>query len=158
MLTHSKSGAKIRKMLPELQLARPPVPAQRPPRACINNFNCDTSVFVHNIYFMYFGVTPHGECSKGIERRTAIMFILIAVPSCQCSGSMTFWGGSGSGSADPCPWLMDPDPGSGSCYFRHEPSRCQQKNNFIHNFFFLLLFEGTFTSFFKDKKSKRFTK
>ncbi len=26
----------------------------------------------------------------------------------QCSGSMTFWGGSGS--ADPCLWLMDPDP------------------------------------------------
>jgi hypothetical protein len=25
-------------------------------------------------------------------------------------GSMTFWCGSGSGSADPCPWLMDPDP------------------------------------------------
>ncbi len=28
----------------------------------------------------------------------------------QCSGSMTFWGGSGPGSADPCLWLMDPDP------------------------------------------------
>ncbi len=28
----------------------------------------------------------------------------------QCSGSMTFWGGSGSGSSDPCFWLMDPDP------------------------------------------------
>ncbi len=28
----------------------------------------------------------------------------------QCCGSMTFWGGSGSGSADPCLWLMDPDP------------------------------------------------
>jgi hypothetical protein len=26
----------------------------------------------------------------------------------QCCGSMTFWGGSGS--ADPCLWLMDPDP------------------------------------------------
>ncbi len=26
----------------------------------------------------------------------------------QCSGSMTFWGGSGS--SDPCFWLMDPDP------------------------------------------------
>ncbi len=26
----------------------------------------------------------------------------------QCCGSMTFWGGSGSGSADPCLW--DPDP------------------------------------------------
>ncbi len=28
----------------------------------------------------------------------------------QCCGSMTFWCGSGSGSADPCLWLMDPDP------------------------------------------------
>ncbi len=43
----------------------------------------------------------------------------------QCSGSMTFWGGSGSGSSDP--WLTN---GSGSCYFRHLPSRCQQKTNF----------------------------
>ncbi len=50
----------------------------------------------------------------------------------QCFGSMTYWGGSGSGSADPCLWLMDqdpvsdPDPGSGSCY-RHWPSSCHQK-------------------------------
>jgi hypothetical protein len=28
----------------------------------------------------------------------------------QCCGSMTFWGASWSGSADPCLWLMDPDP------------------------------------------------
>ncbi len=44
-------------------------------------------------------------------------------PLLQCSGSMTFWCGSGS-----------------SVNFK---------------FFCLLLFEGTFTSFFKDKKSKR---
>ncbi len=30
------------------------------------------------------------------------------VPTYQCSGSMTFW--CGSGSADPCLLLMDPDP------------------------------------------------
>ena len=29
------------------------------------------------------------------------------LPFKQCCGSMTFWGGSGS--ADPCLWLMDPD-------------------------------------------------
>ncbi len=76
-----------------------------------------------------------------------------------CCGSMTFWGGSGSGSgsADSCLWVMDPDPGSGSCYFRHWP-RCQQKTNFLTQFFCLFLFEATFTSFFKDKKSKRVTK
>jgi hypothetical protein len=43
--------------------------------------------------------------------------------------------------------------GSGSCYF--PPSRCQQKTNFfVKNFFCLLLFEGSFTSFSKIK-SKR---
>ena len=56
----------------------------------------------------------------------------------QCCGSMTFWGGSGSGSADPCLWLLDPDPGSGSCCFRHWPSRCQQKTNFLTQFFLLI--------------------
>jgi hypothetical protein len=76
----------------------------------------------------------------------------------QYCGSMTFWCGSGSRSADPCLWLMDPDPGSGSCYFRHRPSRCQQKTNLFFNFFCLILFEGTVTSFFKDKMSKRVTK
>ncbi len=64
---------------------------------------------------------------------------------------MTFWGGSGS--ADPCLWLMDPDsdpgPGSGSCYFRHSHSRCQQKTIFLFYFFCLLLFEGTFCIFFQ---------
>ena len=48
---------------------------------------------------------------------------------------MSFWGGSGSGSADPCLWLVDPDPGSGSFYFRHWPSRCQQKTNFFNTIF-----------------------
>ncbi len=46
---------------------------------------------------------------------------------------MTFWGGSGS--ADPCLWS-----GSGSCYFRHWPSRCQQKTNFLTQFFLLITF------------------
>ncbi len=81
---------------------------------------------------------------------------LVAISACpQCFGSMTFWCGSGSGSADPCLRLMypDPDPGSGSCYFRHWHSRCQQKTN-KKKFFYLLLFEGTFTLFFKDKKCK----
>ncbi len=54
-------------------------------------------------------------------------------PANQCCGSMTFWGGSGT--ADPCLWLMDPDsdpdPGSVSFYFRHWPSRCQQFFNTI---------------------------
>ncbi len=64
--------------------------------------------------------------------------------SFQCCGSMTFWGGSGSGSADPCLCLMDsdpdPDPRSGSFYFCHRPSRCQQKTNFLTQFFLLMTF------------------
>ena len=42
--------------------------------------------------------------------------------------------------------LMDPDsapdadPGSGSCYFRHWPWRCQQKNYFLTHFFLLITF------------------
>jgi hypothetical protein len=57
-------------------------------------------------------------------------------------GSMPLTNGSGSG----C--------GSGSCDFRHWPWKCQQKTNFFLKVFCLVLFEGTFTSFFKDKKSK----
>ncbi len=45
-----------------------------------------------------------------------------SAPLTQCCGSMTFWGGSGS------------------CYFRHWPSRCQQKTNFLTQFFLLITF------------------
>ncbi len=45
--------------------------------------------------------------------------------------------------------------GSGSFYFHHWPSRCQQKIIFFVKVFLRIIFEGTFTSFFKDKKSKR---
>jgi hypothetical protein len=54
----------------------------------------------------------------------------------QCCGSMTFWG-----------WIqirirgsMPLTKGSGSCYFRHRPSRCQQKTNFLTKFFLLITF------------------
>ncbi len=56
--------------------------------------------------------------------------------------------------ADPWHFGVDPDPGSGSCYFRHWPSRCQQKTKILTQFFLLFTFEGTFTSFFKDKMSQ----
>jgi hypothetical protein len=44
---------------------------------------------------------------------------------------------------------MDPDPAIFVIDLR------QQKHHLKEEFFCLLLFEGTFTSFFKDKKSKR---
>ncbi len=60
----------------------------------------------------------------------------------QIHGSMPLTNGSGSG--------------FGSSYFRHWPSQdANKKNFFFFKFFCLLLFEGTLTSFFKDKKSKR---
>jgi hypothetical protein len=67
---------------------------------------------------------------------------------------MTFWCGSGSGAAEPCLWLLDPDadpdPAFSSLTFKR-----QKKINLKKKFFCFFLFEGTFTSFFKDKKSKR---
>jgi hypothetical protein len=45
--------------------------------------------------------------------------------------------------------------GSGSCFFRQWLTRCQQKINLFSTFFWLLLFEDTFTSVFKDKKSQK---
>ncbi len=70
----------------------------------------------------------------------------------QCCGSMTFW--CGSWSVDPSLWLIDLDPGSGSCYFHHWPLRCQPKTNFFKNFLCLLLFEGTFTVLHNFSKIK----
>ncbi len=54
-------------------------------------------------------------------------------------------------------WIQGSKPltnGSGSCFFRHWPSRCQQKNKFKKKLICLLILEGTFTSFFKDKSRK----
>jgi hypothetical protein len=65
---------------------------------------------------------------------------------------MTIWWGCGSGfgSADPCLWLVDPDP----AFFVIDLEDANKKPIF-KQIFCLLLFEGTFTSFFKDIKSKR---
>ncbi len=74
----------------------------------------------------------------------------------QCSGSITFW--CGSRSADPCLWLMnpdpDPDPGSGSCYFRHRPSRCQQKTKFFFPAYYFLKIRYIYIFFLKIKSLK----
>jgi len=70
-----------------------------------------------------------------------------------------FWYGSGSGSADPCLYLMDPDPDSDpdSAIFVIDPQDANKKL-ILKKFFCLSLSEGTFTSFFKDKESKKVTK
>ncbi len=66
----------------------------------------------------------------------------------QCSGSSTFW--SGSRSADPYRWLTVPDLALDPALFI---SNLHKKKKFSGGFR-LLLFEGTFTSLFKDKKSQ----
>jgi hypothetical protein len=66
---------------------------------------------------------------------------------------MTFW--SGSGSADPCFWLKDTDSDPAIFVIDLQDAK---KKNFLKQFFCILLFEGIFTSFFKDKKFKKVTK
>ncbi len=56
------------------------------------------------------------------------------------------------------PGSMPLTNGSGSAIFVTDLQDASKKQIFLHNFFCLLLFEGTFTLFFKDKKSKRVTK
>jgi uncharacterized membrane protein YjdF len=50
---------------------------------------------------------------------------------------MTFWCGSGSGSADPCLWIMDPDP---AIFVIDLQDACQQKTNFSTKFCLLITF------------------
>ncbi len=45
--------------------------------------------------------------------------------------------------------------GSVACFFHKWVARCQQKKSFFSQCFCILLLEGTFTSVFKIKKSKR---
>jgi hypothetical protein len=49
---------------------------------------------------------------------------------------------------------LDPDTAISSLTFK-TPIKTNLKKYFLLIIFCLLLFEGTFTSFFKDKKSKR---
>jgi hypothetical protein len=49
---------------------------------------------------------------------------------------------------------MDPDPDPDPAIFLHQDAN-KKHFSFFLKFFCLLLFEGTFTSFFIDKKSKR---
>jgi hypothetical protein len=55
------------------------------------------------------------------------------------------------------PLTMDPDPDSDPdpAIFITDPQETNKKQTFLKKFFCILLFEGTFPSFFKDKKSKR---
>ncbi len=65
---------------------------------------------------------------------------------------MTFWGGSGSGSADPCLWPMDPDPDP--AIFVIDLQDASKKLIFLHNFFCLLLLKLHLYHFSKIKSQK----
>ncbi len=70
----------------------------------------------------------------------------------QCSGSLTFWYGSGSLGSGP----LTKGSGSGSCYFHHWPAKHQQKRSkksfSVYSFFQVHLHHS---SHFTDKKSRR---
>ncbi len=129
--------------------------------------------------------TPHGfifpaQVSVGVERKENCLQLTICLPSlaytqqnkpncfpirsvwkiqckqtpkesrnkiraCQCCGSVIFWYGSKS-------VPLTHGSGSGSCSF----CQCFQDANKV--FVYLLLFKGTFTSVFKDKKSQKIYK
>ncbi len=67
--------------------------------------------------------TPIRYASWHVYWAGSVTFGLCMLRKNQCCGSMTYWCGSKSG----C--------GSGSFYFHHWPSRCQQKTNFLKKVF-----------------------
>ncbi len=71
----------------------------------------------------------------------------------QCCGYMTFWCGSrsGSGSADPCLWLIDPDP----AIFVVDLQDANKKVIFLLKVFLLIIFGRYIYIIFKEKKWKR---
>ncbi len=56
-------------------------------------------------------ILQHGQNkAKGAKKVHRLALKVWNTSTNQCSGSMTFWGGSWSGSLDPSFWLLDPDP------------------------------------------------
>ncbi len=92
---------------------------------------------------------PYPLCSQHI------LIDFLAFGTYQCCGSTTFWCGSGSGSEDPCLWLMGSGFGSGSCNFRHWPSRRQQKTKFLKKGFSAYYFLKIYLHHFSKIKSQK---
>ncbi len=84
------------------------------------------------VFWLYIAIYLILGLHKG-RPRTEEAFSPQKRTSDQCSGSMTFW----------C--------GSGSCHFRHWPSRRQQKTNWKKNFLLITFWRYIYI---KDKKSK----
>jgi len=75
----------------------------------------------------------------------------VCIRTFQCSGSRTFCGGSGP--ADPCLWLMDPDPDSAIFV-----TDLQEANNFFSTFFACYFLKVHVHHFSKIKSQKEVTK
>ncbi len=115
-------------------------------RLC-NFFGYQIWVKCTNLLLLGFGnawskVGLSGNCEREGGGFLVHTLILALRHGNQCCGSMTFWYGSESRF------------GSGSSIIVSD-LKTPTKNQFNKMFFCLLFFEGTFTSFFKDKKSKR---
>ncbi len=79
----------------------------------------------------------------------------------QCCGSMTFWGGSGSGSADPRLWLMDPDSDPDPAIFVIDLQDARKKQFFNTNFstyYFLKVHLHHFSKIKSQKESQNSTR
>ncbi len=70
-------------------------------------------------------------------------------------GSIPLTNGSGSGSADPCLWQMDPDADPDPAIFVTDHQDSNKKTNIFLRVFLLLTFWRYIYIIFKDKKSKR---
>ncbi len=69
-------------------------------------FNPDPSVRIHNNQQCLLNLMSNEHASKW---NISIISRPSQIPFRQCCGSMTCWGGSGSGFSDPCLRLMDPN-------------------------------------------------
>ncbi len=113
---------------------------------------CET--YTRNAFPFILIAVGHGIVLQGTVSRFEPETYTLWQAGRQCSGSMTFWCGSGSVSADPCLWPMDPDADPDPAIFVIT-FKTPTKNEFKKKFFCLLLFEGTFTLFCNDKKFRK---
>ncbi len=75
-----------------------------------------------------------------IKNADVIYIILCRNNFFQCSGSMTFW--CGSGSTDPCLWLMDPDESFSTFFFlKVHLHPLQNSRNQGFSYYFCLMIE-----------------
>ncbi len=85
-------------------------------------FSAKKRTFIRNFFTfsIFMGQFYPSGSGSGSSRQQSVRNRIRNTTTKYCSGSITFWCGCGS---------MSLPSGSGSCYFRHWPSSCQQKTN-----------------------------